>query len=252
MSSYIINESKDGVIQFTINRAEKRNAVNYEVMEGLQKAIQLANKPESKLLVITGAGNEAFCSGGDLSVFHSLRTEEQAYGMLSKMAGILYDLMMLKTPSVALMNGTAVGGGCELATACDFRIARKGIKAGFIQGKLVITTGWGGGSFLFEKIAYPNALKMLTEAKTYPVDELSQLGFINYIFEGEPEEGLANFIKNMLAIDGDVHKAYKEMATRKWEGQNLRGRIEEEVRRCSVLWENEKHHKQVDLFINRK
>ncbi len=144
--SYTI-DNHDGIMTFTINREEKRNAVNDEVMNGLQEVITYIRGHEDvRFLVVTGAGDKSFCSGGgDLSEFHSLETEDEAFGMLSKMGGkILYDLATLPVPTIALINGTAVGGGgCEIATACDFRLVASHAKCGFIQGTLAITSGWG-------------------------------------------------------------------------------------------------------------
>ena len=163
--SYSIEKREKGYLLFTINRSEKRNAINFDVMEGLAEAITRASSPDIKALVITGKDDRAFCSGGDLSVFHLLHTKEEAYPMLSKMANILYSLLTLPVPTIALINGIAIGGGCELAAACDFRVARDGINAGFVQGKQAITTGWGGGSILAEKLQAPIAMKLLLEAE---------------------------------------------------------------------------------------
>ena len=74
--------------------------------------------------------------------------------MLSKMGGILYKIATFKKPTIAILNGSAIGGGCELATAFDFRLARSGVKLGFVQASLGITTGWGGASLLLEKIPH--------------------------------------------------------------------------------------------------
>lgn len=252
MENYLIEEREDGLLFFTIKRAEKRNAINYEVMDGLSEAIKLAKQPHVKALVVTGEGEKAFCSGGDLSVFHDLRTEEQAYGMLSKMGKILYDLFMLPKPTVALMNGTALGGGCELATACDIRIAHKDIKAGFVQGTLAITTGWGGGSILLEKLPMATGMKMLLEAKRYSADELLSLGFVQYIYEGEAIEGFSKHLGGIFQLDVGVLQAYKEMMIRKWNENDMKGKIDKEIRRCAVLWEGEAHHQQVDKFVNKK
>ncbi|MFE8703646.1 enoyl-CoA hydratase/isomerase family protein [Cytobacillus sp. FJAT-54145] len=252
MKPYTIEEHENGLLIFTITRESKRNSINYEVMDGLVEAIELAKLPHVKILIITGEGEKAFCSGGDLSVFHELKTEEQAYTMLSRMSKILYELLMLPKPTVALMNGMALGGGCELATACDFRIARKDIKVGFVQGKLAITTGWGGGTILLEKLPSSTALEILMESSIYTAEELQNLGFIHYIYEGDPLYAMLTFIKNKQMIEGSVLRAYKEIAVRKWNQSNIRERIETEVRKCSILWESEAHHKQVDLFINRK
>ncbi|MGG0717790.1 enoyl-CoA hydratase/isomerase family protein [Robertmurraya massiliosenegalensis] len=250
--SYDIHARENGILSFTITRPEKRNAVNFEVMDGLKEALQLARTSNIKALVLTGEGDEAFCSGGDLSQFHELRTVEQAYQMLSKMGELLYELMMLPKPTIALINGVAIGGGCEIAAACDFRIAKKGVKAGFVQGKLAITTGWGGGTILLERIPHAMGMKMLFEAKLFEFEELLDLGFVQYIYEGDRWEGLRDHFGSTLNMEGTVLTAYKEILIRKWKKVALKERIEHEVRQCSELWEKEAHHKQVEKFLNRK
>lgn len=252
MNAYIISKEKDGVLLFTINRPQRRNAINYEVMSGLEKAIEMAAEKDVKVLAITGAGDHAFCSGGDLSAFHRLKTETQAYEMLSRMAGILYKLLNLTKPTIAILNGSAVGGGCEIASACDFRIGREGMKAGFVQGNLAITTGWGGGSILLEKLPQNIAMKMLLDAKIYTDEELREFGFIHQIYKGSPIDACLSFMQGSLNKETSVLEAYKALSNKKWELLAMRERIEEEAARCAVLWEDEAHHKKVDEFIDKK
>jgi enoyl-CoA hydratase len=252
MKPYLLEERDQGYLTFIINRPEKRNAINYGVMDGLSEAIDKAGKPGVKALVITGAGEAAFCSGGDLSIFHQLKTEEEAYGMLSKMSNILYKLLTLPKPTVAIINGAAVGGGCELAAACDFRVAKKGQKAGFIQGSLAITTGWGGGTILFEKLLAGNALKMLMESRLFPVEELAEFGFIDHIYDGHREAVCDTILRKIFSLETDVLSAYKKMLIRKWNESGLKERMEEEVRNCAVLWEKDVHHELVAKFLKGK
>jgi enoyl-CoA hydratase len=250
--AYTIEYNDKGFILFTINRNEKRNAINYEVMEGLSKVITLAKASEIKSLVITGSGEHAFCSGGDLSVFHLLQTKEEAYSMLSRMSNILYSLLTLPKPTMALINGTVIGGGCELASACDFRIARKGVKAGFVQGKQAITTGWGGGSILAEKMLPNKAMKLLMEAEVYSVEFLKEAGFIDAIYEGSPLGACESFFEKILANNALVTGSYKRLWITKWEQAKLRERMEEEVQNCALLWESDVHHEYVKSFIKKK
>lgn len=249
---YILEEHAEGYLLFTINRPEKRNAVDYDIIEGLNEAVKQAANSNVKALVITGAGDKAFCSGGDLSVFHQLRTEEEAYGMLAKMGKVLTDLFLLPIPTVALMNGTAVGGGCELASACDFRIARQGVKAGFVQGKLAITTGWGGGTMIQEKMLHGNGLKMLIEAELYDTDTLMELGFLHDTFSDQAEAGRLLLMERFLQLDRGVLEAYKQVSIRKWKSMGIVERIEAEIRNCAKLWAREEHHMQVEKFNNKK
>lgn len=243
----------DGILTFTIDREEKRNAVNDEVMNGFKEIVTtIYENKDVRFLIITGAGEKAFCSGGDLSEFHKLQTEKDAFGMLSKMGTILYEIATLPVPTIALINGTAVGGGCEIATACDFRLVAKDAKCGFIQGTLGITSGWGGGTYLLESgLKQDFALKMLVDSSTYDADKLYEIGWATNIFEGSKEVALENFIQHMRKIHPSVHHAYKEIKLRSWKEKNMFERVMEEIKLCAKLWESDEHIEAVNRFLNK-
>jgi enoyl-CoA hydratase/carnithine racemase len=255
MSKYLTERTESDLLLFTINRKAIRNAIDFEVMDGLMEVINtVRNDTSIKALLITGCGNEAFCSGGDLSVFHELHTKEQAYLMLSKMGNILYELLTLNRPTVAILNGTAIGGGCELATACDFRIAKAGTKFGFVQGRLSITTGWGGGTMLMEKLPYDQASYLLYSAQTFSVEVGKEKGFIHKVLN-EPEwsaQGMKWVSDLVEHSSSKVLSAYKQIAINRWDAMNVRDRMLEEIKQCSILWESEEHHEAVSSFLKRK
>lgn len=242
-------DTADGIMTFTIDRPEIRNAINDEVMQGLEELVDRATSELPRLVIITATGDRAFCSGGDLSVFHALETEEEAYPMLKRMGDVLYGIKTLPVPVAALVNGAAVGGGCEIATACDYRLVRSHVKAGFIQGTLAITSGWGGGTYLFEALQHDHALKMLSEARLYSADELLANGWATAIIQGEGD--IENFLESFRNVLPEVHRAYKEMAVRKWQATNLKERVEAEIRHCSRLWASDAHHAAVAHFLKK-
>ncbi len=246
-------EHFNGILTFTIDRDEKRNAVNDEVMDGFKEVVKLIHKlNDVRFLVITGAGGKAFCSGGDLSEFHALQTEQEAFGMLSKMGTILYEIATLPVPTIALINGVAVGGGCEIATACDFRLVAEHARCGFIQGTLGITSGWGGGTYLVESgIKQDFALKMLVDATTYEANKLYEIGWATKVYKGSKEEALEDFIVNMKKIHPTVHQAYKEIKLRSWNEKNMFERVMEEIKLCAKLWESDAHNEAVNRFLNK-
>jgi enoyl-CoA hydratase len=253
MSEYKITLKKSGVLEFKINRPDKRNAINYKIIKGLEEVLEKAEKDdEVKALSLTGTGDKAYCSGGDLDEFHDLITEDQAYGMLSVMSRLLYRLAVLDKPTIAVLNGTAVGGGCEIATACDFRIAKKGIRMGFIQGGLAITTGWGGASLLFERVPAAYALKILSEARIFDVHFLKEVDFIQEIYEEWTSDIQDTFFESLLKTDIQVIKAYKRLLVSKWKQSKLEERMLAESRQCAVLWEKPSHHEAVSRFRTGK
>ncbi|MET3575859.1 enoyl-CoA hydratase/isomerase family protein [Bhargavaea ullalensis] len=239
---------------FTIDRPEKRNAVNGEVMDGLSAAVEEAAGNNSlRYFAVTGAGGAAFCSGGDLSEFHRLKTAEEAAPMLEKMADILLRMSRLPVPVIALINGHAVGGGCEIATACDYRLVHETARCGYIQGTLAITTGWGGASHLLAKAGSEAiALRMLTESRVHPAGELIKSGWATEGFADEPDVALDRFVAPLERIHPSVIRAYKAAALRKREAAGLEEMIRAEVAECARLWEAEAHHEAVGLFLNKK
>ncbi|XXM73419.1 enoyl-CoA hydratase/isomerase family protein [Lysinibacillus sphaericus] len=252
MGDYIIHKDEKGILQFIINRPEKRNAINYEIMDGLDKALNECKvNPSVKAFVITGSGEEAFCSGGDLSEFHRLKTEEESYEMLRRMGSILTRIAFLPKPAFAFINGTAIGGGCEIAAACDVRIARRGVKMGFVQGNLAITTGWGGGTLLHKRISSPRALSLLMAASLHEAEELYKIGFITELLGEKDDIREMPLLKAVSTKAAGVLQAYKKQQLNSWDQAVMEDNIESEIRECSRLWAKEEHHMAVDRFLAR-
>ncbi|WP_462406447.1 enoyl-CoA hydratase/isomerase family protein [Gracilibacillus sp. Marseille-QA3620] len=235
-----------------LNRPEVRNAVNFEMMDQLAAAIQLASEDEGvKAFVLTGAGEDAFCSGGDLREFHQLHTFQDAHRMLFKMSNVLRQLAFLPKPCFCFVNGAAVGGGLELATACDFRFVKKGARLGFIQVRQAITTGWGGGSLLLEKLDSQRALDWLMSGRIISVEEGVESRFILSSMDTMEKDDMMNKLEPYMQHEGTAVMAYKEMLIRKWRETGLAERMEQEVERCALLWEKPAHLEAVNRFISK-
>src|SRR5699024_7524433 len=108
----------------------------------------------------------------------------EAEQRLLQMNEVLEKIIRFPVPVVALLNGNALGGGCELATACDIRIAKTGSVFGFVQSNIGILPGWGGGAILYKKVAASFALDWLTKGNLYAADELLEKGWVHQIIDG--------------------------------------------------------------------
>lgn len=252
MKTIQVEQSTDGITMICLNREERRNAINLEVMDELNEALSLAEQDESRIIVITGAGSHAFCSGGDLAVFHKLRTEAEAKAMLTKMGAILERLFFFPKLTVAALNGTAVGGGCEIATACDSRVAASHAKIGFVQGGLGITTGWGGGTFLTERLSPQAAMEMLMTARLFRPEEARALGFVQGIILKESfHDGVQEWLLPYLKQNKGVLQAYKSRLLDRIDRQSIHKRISNEINECAKLWETDEHHEAVQRFLEK-
>ncbi|MFA9557348.1 enoyl-CoA hydratase/isomerase family protein [Evansella sp. AB-rgal1] len=236
------------VTEIILNRPEKRNAVDFDVIKQLTDCLQrLKTDKTISVLVIRGAG-ESFCSGGDLHSFHSLQTKEDALTMLSPMCEVLKLIATFPAITVSLLNGTAVGGGAEIASATDYRLSLNRGVLGFIQGNLHITTGWGGASLLKKRVGKENALSMLATANKFTMAEAYDFGFIQVFIDDVSE--VDNWARQW--IDPEVVQAYKRVLHTKKEQQELFLAMDEEIEACASLWESESHHLAVNTFLTKK
>ncbi|MGG4490633.1 enoyl-CoA hydratase/isomerase family protein [Metabacillus idriensis] len=244
---------RNGILEIKINRPERRNAIDYDVMNELEAILTGAEGNERLLAaVITGSGSKAFCSGGDLSVFGNITTAEEALYMLSKMGNLLYRIMTLPVPTFALINGTAVGGGMEIAASADFRLVNEEASLGFIQGNQAITTGWGGSAMLFEKMQHDKALYMLTSGEKINAHKAKELGFASDVFHSDTFETDAyEYIRKALIPYPDVIRAYKKGQINKWVSSGLEKRMQEEIAKCAELWAGEEHLNAVRKFFQK-
>ena len=252
MGDYKIERLHKNVLVFTITREHVFNAVNDRVMDGLKEACdRIKQDRDYSLLVLTGDGHNAFCSGGDLNEYHTLYTAHQSFQMLQQMAHILHELATLPVPVIGLLNGTAVGGGMEIAAACDIRYAHEQGKYGFIQASLAITTGWGGGTLLLEKFPSHLALEWLVKGEIRAAADWKQDGFFNLLFTGNSLDFLEKECHSMLKNQACVLRSYKQLLLEKINHSTLLDRMLSEAMQCSVLWESKAHHEAVNQFLQK-
>lgn len=178
----LIHQAEGALSILKFNRKDVRNAINEEIMQGLTDALDtLETSNELKAVILTGEGEEAFCSGGDLKWLQSFETHDEGMGMSRRMQGILGRLSALPVPVVAVLNGYALGGGTEIAMACDMRILEEHAYMSFKQARVGLMTGWGGGGRLLRAIGYGRAMELLTTCKELSPDDAMQMGIANAV-----------------------------------------------------------------------
>ncbi|HZU48499.1 MAG TPA: enoyl-CoA hydratase/isomerase family protein [Mycobacterium sp.] len=172
-------EFGQGLAVLTIDRPHARNAIALETMEQLEKALDAAEGASA--LVITGAGDRAFVSGGDLKELSSIRTEADAAAMARRMRTICDRLASFPAPVIAALNGHALGGGAEVAVAADIRIAADDIKIGFNQVALEIMPAWGGVERLAALVGKSKALLLAGTGTVMDAAEAERIGLVDVV-----------------------------------------------------------------------
>ncbi|MFD6399162.1 enoyl-CoA hydratase/isomerase family protein [Nocardia sp. NPDC060249] len=181
-------ELDEGVAVITIDRPHARNAIAPVTMDELDEALDKA--AGARALVVRGAGDRAFVSGGDLKELSALRTEEQAAAMAWRMRSICDRLASFPAPVIAALNGHALGGGAEFAVAADIRVAADDIKIGFNQSALAIMPAWGGAERLAALVGKSRALLLAGSGAILDVAEAQRLGLVDRVLpRAEFEDG---------------------------------------------------------------
>jgi enoyl-CoA hydratase len=172
-------EFEDGLAVLTIDRPHARNAIALDTMGQLEQALDSAAGAQA--LVITGAGDRAFVSGGDLKELSALRTEEDASAMAKRMRTICDQLAAFPAPVIAALNGHAFGGGAEVAVAADIRVAADDIKIAFNQVQLEIMPAWGGAERLAALVGKGRALLLAGAGTPLDAVEAQRIGLVDVV-----------------------------------------------------------------------
>lgn len=181
----LLTELVNETLIVTINRPDKLNALNKNVMQDLASVVdEIAHSATIKSAIITGAGNKSFVAGADISEFIGL-TEEEGKSLAQRGQNIFFKIENCTKPIIAAVNGFALGGGCELAMSCHFRIASTNAKFGQPEVNLGLIPGYGGTQRLVQLIGKGRALQLLMSANMIDAANALQWGLVNEVVEQE-------------------------------------------------------------------
>jgi enoyl-CoA hydratase len=186
------------ICTITINRPDKLNALNRDVIQDLSDAIdEVYNNAEIKSAIITGAGPKAFVAGADITEFLSLDASGGKALAQKGQEMVFSKIENSPKPIVAAVNGFALGGGCELAMACHFRLCSENAKFGQPEVNLGLIPGYGGTQRLTQLIGKGRAMEMLMSANMIDANTALQYGLVNYVV---PAGELLNKTKSILEL----------------------------------------------------
>ncbi|MDP9015489.1 MAG: enoyl-CoA hydratase-related protein [Thermoproteota archaeon] len=178
---YIQLEPQGDIAILRINRPEALNAMNLDVISELSKMIDIIAADEGiKAVVMTGAGERSFCAGADISYMVNI-DPMQAEKYATSAQDVINKIDRLEKPVIAAVNGFALGGGCELAMACDIRIASSNAKIGQPEVTIGIPPGWGGTQRLMRLVGPAKAKELIFTGKMITADEAYQIGLVNKV-----------------------------------------------------------------------
>jgi len=203
----------DELALITLNRPEALNALSVQVVKDIGEAIDKAAASDARALLITGAGEKAFCAGADISEFMG-RTVVEALEAAEFGQNTFAKLDNLRIPSLAVINGYALGGGLELATACTLRVATANANLGVPEIKLGLIPGYGGTQRLPRLIGQGRALDMVMTGRMVGAEEALGMGLINRIVETPVLDGAVEYAREFAGFSLPVLRYSREAVMR--------------------------------------
>jgi ethylmalonyl-CoA/methylmalonyl-CoA decarboxylase len=202
-------ESDDRLAVLTIDNGEVRNAITLRMMVDLADAVLCLSEWGGAAIVLRSEDPSVFCSGGHLGqVKKAVKGREEALQMAMAMTAVLDGLLDLPQVSVAAIGGLAIGGGAEIATACDFRVAHPDAAIHFIHTRLGIATGWGGAERLVAHIGRRQALWKLLDGEPVDAESGREIGLIDAIAE-DSDAGARALLEVVLSRAPEAVRAVK-------------------------------------------
>lgn len=195
MYKTLLTSLENGILIVTVNRPDKLNALNKNVMSDLDAAMnEIEINSDIKAVILTGAGQKAFVAGADISEFVGLSNEE-GKALAKRGQDVFFRIENCTKPIIAAVNGFALGGGCELAMACHFRVASDSAKFGQPEVNLGLIPGYGGTQRLAQLIGKGRALELLMTGNMIDASIALEYGLVNHVV---PQDDLLPKAKMIL------------------------------------------------------
>jgi len=251
MFETVLIEKRGRVAIVTINRPEKLNALNSRVRDEILAALdQLQADSEVRVVVFTGAGEKSFIAGADIAEFEGMTALGQRKVMTGRRA---FDAVeTFPKPVIAMINGYCLGGGCELALACDIRIASEKAKLGQPEINLGIIPGGGGTQRLTRLVGEGKAMQLILTGEMINAQEARQIGLVDEVVPHDQLESRTMEIANKIAEKSPIALQMAKEAVKSAARMNLREGLEREVDLFALCFSSEDKEEGVKAFLEKR
>ncbi|MGI8545329.1 MAG: enoyl-CoA hydratase/isomerase family protein [Aridibacter sp.] len=253
MSNYktILVEKHDGIAVITINRPDKLNALNSKVHEeGVAALDELRNDEKIRVVVFTGAGEKSFIAGADISEFAGKTPVTQRAVFQNRT--LFNSIDTFPKPVIAMINGFCLGGGCELALACDIRIASENTKLGQPEINLGIIPGGGGTQRLTKLIGEGKSMEMILTGDMIDAETALSLGLVNHVYPAEELEENTMKLANKIASKSPIALQMAKEAVKTASKSNLDEGLRREVDLFAITFSSEDKEEGVAAFLEKR
>jgi len=199
----LLEEKGAGILLLTVNRPQALNALAPQVLAEIGAAVQAAVDDSARVLLVTGAGEKAFVAGADIAAMRDMSALEGREFAIRGHA-VMRALELAPFPTIALVNGFALGGGCELALACDFIVASERAVFGQPEVNLGIVPGFGGTQRLTRLVGKAMALELCTTGRQVKADEALRIGLANHVVPAAELLAKGLELAQMIAAKGPL------------------------------------------------
>jgi 3-hydroxypropionyl-coenzyme A dehydratase len=219
--SLVTTSKSNGICTVKINRPDKLNAMNMDVAKELVNIFETLGKDDSvKVIILTGEGDKAFSAGADIEYMSKISADEsEEYAKLGQL--VTATVENVKQPTIAAVNGFALGGGCELAMSCDIRIASNTAKMGQPEVTIGIPPGWGGTQRLMRIVGIAKAKELVYTGKMIKAEEAREIGLVNHVVELSTLMDETMKMANMIAANSAIAVRMSKAAINKGRNADL-------------------------------
>ena len=246
-----VERGDDGVAVLTIDRQDKLNALNPQVVEEIGQALLELDADPPRAIIVTGAGNRAFIAGADIAVMSQMAPmEAKRFAELGHAATALLDRSPV--PTIAAINGFALGGGCEVALACDIRIAAENALLGFPEVSLGILPGMGGTQRLPRLVGPGVAKELIFSARRIKAEEAREINLVNRVVPEGEALNAARELAAQIAANGPLAVRMAKAAANRSLDVDLISGLEYEADQFGLLFSTEDAREGMGAFVEKR
>jgi enoyl-CoA hydratase len=246
-----VEREDDGIAVLTIDRQEKLNSLNPQVVEEIRQALLGLEDDLPRVTIVTGAGEKAFVAGADIAAMNEMSPlEAKRFSELTHEAMALLDRSLI--PTIAAVNGFALGGGCEIALACDIRIAAENALFGFPEVSLGILPGMGGTQRLPRLVGPGMAKELIFSARRIKAEEARMINLVNRVVPEGEALNVARELAGEIAANGPVAVRHAKGAANKAQDVDLTSGLEYEADQFALLFATEDAREGMGAFVEKR